>query len=123
MSKIIIGGHKVTAQADYSTTETKTGEYWIDGKPIYRKVIPFTSTSGSSNVSTTGCNINILVSSSVFFKNANSSDCCVAPYYSSSADNFGYYLHSSKEYLVLRSGTSYGFGTGYMIIEYTKTTD
>lgn len=22
----------------YSTTETKTGEYWIDGKPIYRKV-------------------------------------------------------------------------------------
>ena len=33
----------------YSTSETFTGKYWIDGKPIYRKVVPFTlsSTTGS----------------------------------------------------------------------------
>ena len=38
----------------YSTDETFTGKYWIDGKPIYRKVItgttPSTSTYGSTTV-------------------------------------------------------------------------
>lgn len=38
-----IGGHKVSAGKKYSTTEVKTGDVWIDGKPIYRKV--FTGTS------------------------------------------------------------------------------
>ena len=33
-----------TAYKDiYSTTETKTNKVWIDGKPIYRKVIDFGS--------------------------------------------------------------------------------
>lgn len=29
---------------DYSTSETWTGEYWIDGKKIYRKVVKENST-------------------------------------------------------------------------------
>lgn len=37
--------------ADYSTSEVKTGEYWIDGKPIYSKVykttLPTTTTDGA----------------------------------------------------------------------------
>ena len=36
-----IGG-KVTNLTTYSTNEIKTGETWIDGKPIYRKVFNFT---------------------------------------------------------------------------------
>ena len=36
---ITIGGHKVSAGKVYSTSEVKTGDVWIDGKPIYRKVI------------------------------------------------------------------------------------
>lgn len=34
---ITIGGHKVSAGKVYSTSEIKTGDVWIDGKPIYRK--------------------------------------------------------------------------------------
>lgn len=40
-----IGGHKVSAGIKYSTTEVKTGDVWIDGKPIYRRVVTGTSTT------------------------------------------------------------------------------
>lgn len=32
-------GYEIVAEPTYSTNEQKTGETWIDGKPIYRKVI------------------------------------------------------------------------------------
>lgn len=41
-----IGGHKVSAGIKYSTTEVKTGDVWIDGKPIYRRT--FTGTPSKS---------------------------------------------------------------------------
>lgn len=34
----------------YSTTETLTGDKWIDGKPIYRRVYEYTGKSGSESV-------------------------------------------------------------------------
>lgn len=33
---------KISESQSYSTTETKTGGTWVDGKPIYRKVITLT---------------------------------------------------------------------------------
>ena len=42
-----IGGHKLSIGKKYSTSEVRTGDVWIDGKPIYRKVIEFTSTTFS----------------------------------------------------------------------------
>ena len=39
--EIPAGWEKVEATDDYSTEETFTGKYWIDGKKIYRKVIDF----------------------------------------------------------------------------------
>jgi hypothetical protein len=46
-----IGGHKVSAGQKYSTTEVKTGDVWIDGKPIYRRTwnIPASSITASTN--------------------------------------------------------------------------
>ena len=38
---------------NYSTDETFTGQYWIDGKPIYRKVVTGLSFSLSNNSFTT----------------------------------------------------------------------
>ena len=34
-----IGGHKVSAGIKYSTSEVRTGDVWIDGKPIYKVVV------------------------------------------------------------------------------------
>ena len=45
MSKIIMGGHEITAQKDYSTDEVFTGQYWIDNKPIYKKTYDETVTT------------------------------------------------------------------------------
>lgn len=36
----------------YSTSETKTNKIWIDGKPIYRKVFNFKTTSASLTIQT-----------------------------------------------------------------------
>lgn len=38
----------LTNLGNYSTEEVDTGEKWIDGKPIYRKVLVFTTTSTGS---------------------------------------------------------------------------
>lgn len=68
MSKIIIGGHEVTAQKDYSTSEVFTGQYWIDGKKIYRKFIEIkvsdmtTVTTYARSYSISSLNIESIVS-------------------------------------------------------------
>lgn len=38
---------KITNLSTYSTEEVKTGEKWIDGKPIYKKTFTITPTSTS----------------------------------------------------------------------------
>lgn len=49
MSRLDLGPNFLF-DSDYSTTEKKTGATWIDGKPIYRKVITGTFTPSSSNI-------------------------------------------------------------------------
>lgn len=48
MSKILVGGHEITVHKDYSTSEQFTGQYWIDGKKIYRRVFSVTPTHTTS---------------------------------------------------------------------------
>jgi len=43
------GYEEVEETEDYSTSETNTGKKWIDGRPIYRKVIIGTTTISSGN--------------------------------------------------------------------------
>lgn len=46
-----VTSNAVANSLSYSTEEKKTGAYWIDGKPIYRKVVMFTnSMSWGANV-------------------------------------------------------------------------
>ena len=57
--------HAVTSNAvaeslSYSTTEQKTGGVWIDGKPIYRKVIEINGIIDSNGVAT-GCPAGTLI--------------------------------------------------------------
>ena len=48
--------------ADYSTNEVNTGKTWIDGKPIYRRVVDAGTSSGSgyTNVNHNIANIDTL---------------------------------------------------------------
>jgi hypothetical protein len=104
---------------DYSTNEIKTGYNWIDGKPIYRKVIPFTlsSTTGSfqyqaHNISNIGTYRKIelyYVYNNGYYKAPN--DVIIEVGFTDT--NISYY--NNNQYIAEQSA--------YAILEYTKTTD
>lgn len=121
MSNLSFGNTNIF-NSNYSTSETKTGAIWIDGKPIYNRVVNFTSTAGSYSLDVSALKIDTLVRSSVFIKNVNG-NYCIGSYLNQSNDQFNYYLTTSKASIILRSGADWSYGTGWISIFYTKTTD
>lgn len=107
----------------YSTNEIKTNEIWIDGKPIYRKVITGTKTSiGVSNVmSLVDLNYDTIIQLRLLSKN---SDPIAQQYYSNEQDNLRCWIQPDKG-LRIQSGSLYpSVPFIYIVIlEYTKTTD
>lgn len=64
----------LTNKADkvvYSTSETNTGDKWIDNKPIFRKVISATVPSGSKTVIWSNCSIDAIISISGYSSISN----------------------------------------------------
>ena len=122
--------HAVTSNAvadslSYSTDETLTGGKWIDGKPIYRKVIDCGALpNNTTKYVTTGLDFTVcnVVRFEGFAKNTRSSD-------STSVIQISY--GTSVLPSVMKDGTIGFTVTGdwtnfsqcYAIIEYTKTTD
>lgn len=49
MSTLNLGKDNLILDSDYSTEEKPTGATWIDGKPIYRKVISTTTPTFTAN--------------------------------------------------------------------------
>ena len=107
----------------YSTSEVKTGKYWIDGKPIYRKVITNISsfTQTAITVSTGITTIDTLISSNGQVQRPQGinawysmDSCYIEKRFNKSTGQFT--IASTSEYVNYSSG-------GYIIMEYTKTTD
>lgn len=108
----------------YSTEETDTGKKWIDGKPIYRKVLEFSRTNQDS--------FSLRISSSPIVDKFVSIDGYIygnnnlqhGLYRVGDNDQFRYYV-GSKNDIIAMVGSSFPVApfTGYFIIEYTKTTD
>lgn len=106
----------------YSTDEINTGKTWIDGKPIYRKVLTGTFSNGTE-VSIASLNIQTIVSASghTTFTNGYSSP---FPYCTSSgvlADFRITPLNSSPK-ILFDLNESWSNNTYFIILEYTKTT-
>lgn len=110
-----------TSDISYSIYETKTSATWIDGKPIYRKVVDTgafpnaTSKSVNHNISNIGTIINIR---------------CMGIASNGITINVGYtsspiYCYVDGEKVYISSGTTdmSAYTSSYTIIEYTKTTD
>lgn len=109
----------------YSTSEVKTNKVWIDGKPIYRKVIKYTSalSSGNNSIPHGISDLGELVSVSGYTKYSTS-------YYAmgafENANNFINISIVSSINITVSVGTSWSssFTNGCtLIIEYTKTTN
>lgn len=108
----------------YSTEEVKTGEYWIDGKPIYRKVISCGALPNSTS-KLVNHNISDIDNSRMYGFAVRTSDKRTFPLPFPSADGAGQVqldLTSTQIQIATNTDRS-SFNTSYVILEYTKTTD
>lgn len=108
----------------FSTDEVKTNKVWIDGKPIYRKVITQTITTvGSENI--IGDFDTSLIDTMIsFYGSIKQSSGTQAPisYYDSEDDGAFIYMSKIHNRFVFNAKTA-GIGDVVLIVEYTKTTD
>lgn len=119
----------VPKKENYTTNEINTGKLWIDGKPIYRKVIEYSTQPASGNNTFNHGILNvdkfidietiICRKDKVFH---------FAPRYTPGETSWNFYYDDITTTKItfncgsqLRNGTYWG--TSYFIFEYTKTTD
>ena len=120
------GWESVTNPDSYSTSEVKTNMTWVDGKPVYRKVIQYNkTTNGQVDLSLSSYGItnveNIWLNQNSFIKTNDNEWKAVNTYESDSY--FTFCTFSSANSFRLSSNSSYARGLWNLIIEYTKTTD
>lgn len=117
----------------YSTTETRIGT-WIDGKPLYRKVLTFENKGITSNNNSSECVHNVsnldfgIVREAYYDFNGENVWCTASNVFTTSKTsyNVGYKVGSSSIYLKSISDLAFDPSNTrkwLFIIEYTKTTD
>ena len=108
----------------YSTDEVKTNKVWIDGKPIYRKVVTQTiTTPGSENI-ISGFDtslINTMISFYGSIKQASGTQTPIS-YYDNEEDGAFIYMSKIHNRFVFNA-KKLGIGDVILVVEYTKTTD
>ena len=119
---------KITNLTTYSTEEVKTGETWIDGKPIYKKTFSLNNRllTPSNPINHNISNLGTVVSVQGIFKDA---DTFITFPYLYDTGNAMYLKVTSTQIItaVPKDGslslTASSNRTFYCTIEYTKTTD
>lgn len=117
----------------YSTTETRIGT-WIDGKPLYRKVLTFENKEITDNNNSSECVHNVsnldfgIVREAYYDFNGENVWCTASNVITTgkTSYNVGYKVGSSSIYLKYVSELSFDPSNTrkwLFIIEYTKTTD
>ena len=117
-----IGG-KVTNLTTYSTNEIKTGETWIDGKPIYRKTYSFTipTVNQEKLIAHNIENVeNIWLSNKSFLK---TDDNCIPVNCYRDSGAYIWCLANPHNIRIKTGASGWTNNTTYVTIEYTKTTD
>ena len=116
----------VSGFGGYSTDETPTGETWIDGSPIYRKVLEFTSiTNGSNNDA--AINAGGVIGTIIRFwglgYNSAGAYAWNIPHYDSSS-SYGILaeavdLTGDSPKIRIKPGSGRGLGSAVVVVEYT----
>lgn len=107
----------------YSTTERRVGT-WIDGKPVYEKVIDFGALPNNDNKSVDAGVPNLKMLVKLEFYATNGTATFPIPYYAVS--NAQYSMQVSYETgngIMVKTSVDRSAYTGVAIIRYTKTTD
>ena len=117
------GWEEVADPNEYSTTEQVVGK-WIDGKPLYRKVLDFGALPNASEKSIPHniANLKDIIKLSAISK--SSGVYFPIPLGSSASLSANIYILAVSEYITIGTGSDRStFTQTYVIIEYTKTTD
>ena len=106
----------------YSTDEQWTGEYWIDGKKIYCKVVSVSGFTKDKYVAHNISNLHRILSCDLFVM-FNDGTNHMMPRAHKDNDHDGISVQVTKTNLILQVGQSNGFAdaTGYAILKYTKS--
>ena len=110
---------------EYSETEKRIGT-WINGKPLYRKVIDFGKLPNSTNKGVAHNIINLGMVTHLYGMAYNSSDTTQAyplPFTTASNISGSIALASDETYVVIITGINRTNYFAYVVIEYTKNTD
>lgn len=113
----------------YSTDEIKTNKRWIDGKPIYRKVI--TSNSYANPINTGITNLETMVKMNVIISQTSNGDWRNIPWLFNGGNAIGdqswaggVYYQIENNALNFQMGSSLkDYKKMIAVLEYTKTTD
>ena len=113
--------NEINDKFNYSTEEQRIGK-WIDGKPIYRKVIT-TTVNASGSISTGISHMDWLVRAmgTALMKDGN----VFLPlnFYNGATGWNSFHVLGHGSAIQYQRGTSYEVQRTYFILEYTKTTD
>ena len=106
----------------YSTDEQWTGEYWIDGKKIYCKVVSVSGFTKDKYVAHNISNLHRILSCDLFVM-FNDGTNHMMPRAHKDNDHDGISVQVTKTNLILQVGQSNGFAdaTGYAILKHIKT--
>lgn len=111
----------------YSTNEVKTGGKWIDGKPIYRKVVDFGALPNASEktVAFDAVNADTWVSIMAIAKSTVSDTVICIPYSDVSNINASINYRIMNNAIIVNTGAigRSDYDSCYFTLEYTKTTD
>jgi hypothetical protein len=115
----------------YSTSEVFTGDYWIDGKPIYRKVITANDLTTNSNhqwekLLVSGVDA-LITAKGIMARPNDQSNFFYVPYARRASDGTidyegDFILYANAVYATFRGSNNYSITNGYyhFALEYTK---
>ncbi len=105
----------------HSTDEVKTNKVWIDGKPIYQKIVEDLGVLDTSFSYIPSLNIDTLIDMRFIYKRDNDGNTDFNNFYNTSSDYFRIFWRNSQKSIEVRSSATNGTVT--IKLEYTKTTD
>lgn len=117
------GSGGATGGEVYSTEETRIGT-WIDGKPLYRKIIylELANTATTQNFQYDFSDIDKITSLKAIFR-LPSGEFVQTNYFVSGTDLLAIYASPNQNKISVACGSPERSSTGYAFMEYTKTTD
>ena len=120
-----VTSNAVSESLSYSTTEQKTGGYWIDGKPIYRKVYTGLVIKNTTTLVDTLTDIDKLLSARGLITSYTSSSQTTPAYYitTDGSANGSWFIQINTSKQLRANSLHETLRITDIVIEYTKTTD